>query len=240
MSELRSLLDSEARRVLASNAALEEVITRSRRRARRTRALTIAVALIIAAGSLAGVLAAFSGDSSRQPGASNRTDAWSRSTILQVRPVEEVVPLTDPAWKTLQLTCAGSAEAFSTCFRAASQRDHIVLSNSGGPRVNYVLGPVVVDGGDVVKAQVTFAPAGNQMGRYVSIELDPDGAKAFQRATMKAVAASSPLNEIAFVVDGRVAAAPTVQGVISNGTIQIPGLSEASASELANALSGSS
>jgi preprotein translocase subunit SecD len=140
----------------------------------------------------------------------------------------------------LHLTCSGSAEAFATCFQAASQNDHIVLSNGVSPRVKYMLGTVVTDGSDVVKAQVTFAPAGNQMGRYVSIELDSDGARTLQRATMRAVVASSPQNEIAIIVDGRVAASPTVQGVISNGAIQIPGLSETAGRQLANALTGSS
>jgi preprotein translocase subunit SecD len=115
-----------------------------------------------------------------------------------------------------------------------------VLRGGGDSRTKYVLGPVVVDGSDVANARAAFTTLGNETGWVVKIRLDPVATKTFQRATMRAVVASPPQNEIAIVVHGRVAASPTVQGVISNGAIRIPGLSESSAKALARALGGSS
>ena len=60
MTDVRSVLDREARRVSAPTAAMEAMFQRGRRRARRTRVLTIGFALTVAAGSIAGVVAAFS------------------------------------------------------------------------------------------------------------------------------------------------------------------------------------
>src|SRR5438132_12734801 len=72
MTDVRSVLDREARRVSASTAAMETMFERGRRRARRTRVLTITFALTVAAGSIAGVCAAFSDGSSARHAAGSQ------------------------------------------------------------------------------------------------------------------------------------------------------------------------
>ncbi len=98
MSEVRSLLDREARRVSASQGAMKEMLLRGRGRARRTRVLTIAFALTLAAGSLAGVLAAFSGGRSAQPGAGGWTGIWPQATLQDAEAAQSRADAGDPAY----------------------------------------------------------------------------------------------------------------------------------------------
>jgi hypothetical protein len=98
MSEVRSLLDREAQRVSGSQDAMEEMLLRGRRRARRTRVVTIAFALILTAGSLAGVLAAFGGGRSAQPGAGGWAGIWPQATLQDAQAAQSRADAGDPAY----------------------------------------------------------------------------------------------------------------------------------------------
>jgi len=98
MSEVRSLLDREARRMSASQGAMETMLRRGHQRARRTRVMTIVFALTLAAGSLAGVLAAFSGGRSVKPGAGGWAGIWPQTTLRDAEAAQSRADAGDPAY----------------------------------------------------------------------------------------------------------------------------------------------
>ena len=98
MSELRSLLDREAQRVSASHGAMEEMLLRGRRRARKTRVLTIAFALTLAAGGLGGVFAAFGGGGSSEPRAGDWSAIWPQTTLGEAEAAQGRADSGDPAY----------------------------------------------------------------------------------------------------------------------------------------------
>lgn len=85
MSDVRTLLDWEARRLSATPTAMEAMFRRGRRRAIRARVLTAALALLLAGGSLAGVLLAFGGARGVQPGAGGWTGIWPQATLADAQ-----------------------------------------------------------------------------------------------------------------------------------------------------------
>jgi preprotein translocase subunit SecD len=95
----------------------------------------------------------------------------------------------------------------------------------------YVLGPRIVDAGDVENAgAVTGAPPSS--GWSVSVNLTADGTAAFGTATESAMG-----SRIAIVVDGRIVSAPTVQAPITSGNVVVTsGLTEREARSLATRL----
>jgi hypothetical protein len=235
MDDIRALLDRQARTVSAPYEALEQTLARARVRSRRTHAITIAVALLLTAGSLAGLLIAFPGGRAI-PNAPSPATAWTLGTTLQLRPVLEVIPRGDPTWKRQTTTCHGSGEAFASCFKAAAGRRHITLRNTTEPAAKYILGPVIVDGTEVSSAHAELSL---ERGWLVQVSLDAPAKRTFGRSTAKAAVATAPLNQIAMVFRGRVVSAPTIQSVISDGAFAIPGLSGTTAKDLASAVGGS-
>lgn len=98
MSDVRSLLNREAGRVAASQDAMEEMLLRGHRRVRRTRVLTIVFALTLAAGSLAGLLAAFNGGRSAQAGAGGWAGIWPQNTLQEAQAAQGHADSGDPAY----------------------------------------------------------------------------------------------------------------------------------------------
>ena len=85
----------------------------------------------------------------------------------------------------------------------------------------YLLGPVIIAG-----THVTSATAGvpqGQVAYQVNLEFDSVGASQFSTATTKLVGQTSPENQFAIVLDGKVVSAPQVNEAITGGRAQITG-----------------
>ncbi|HEU5155399.1 MAG TPA: hypothetical protein VFU43_00245 [Streptosporangiaceae bacterium] len=71
--------------------------------------------------------------------------------------------------------------------------------------------------------KVEVMPSAVSRGWLILLTLRPDDGVAFERLTTQVHQARPPRNQLALVVDGRVISAPTVQGPISGGKVQIEG-----------------
>ena len=95
----------------------------------------------------------------------------------------------------------------------------------------YVLGPRIVDAGDVENA-AAHPDAPPSSGWSVSVNLTADGTAALQTATETTIG-----SRIAIVVDGRIVWAPTVEATITSGDLVVTsGLTEREATSLASRL----
>ena len=114
----------------------------------------------------------------------------------------------------------------------------LIACNPAGTE-KYILGPVELDG-----SSITDATAGmdTQNGQWVvNVVFDADGAKTFgeisQRLYAYTQAGITPQNQFAFVLDGVVISAPSMNGVILDGKPQITGnFTQESAKTLADQL----
>jgi preprotein translocase subunit SecD len=158
-----------------------------------------------------------------------------RAAALQMRPVQAVVPPSDPSYARATVTCGG--EDGRPCTAAElTQASKLVLTDGDG--IRYRLGPVVLDGNDVANATAIRSPFGGEWA--VDYELTTDGADRFARATQRTVSLPSPRDSIAIVVDGLVVSAPTIGAVISSGRAEITGrFTETEAKALAAQIGGS-
>ena len=161
-------------------------------------------------------------------GGSEPATTGSRETApasaFQLRPVDHVVLTTSAKWDTTKLTCPRKDAA--DCLGAGSSAP-VVVSSAGGDK--YVLGPVIVDGADIVNAT---ARGGDPMGWSVDVQLSSEASDALASATTAAVG-----TRIAIVVGGLVVSAPTVAAPIASGAVVVAdSLSEAAAERLASSL----
>lgn len=106
---------------------------------------------------------------------------------------------------------------------------------AGGQGQKYLLGPRLIEGN-----LVTTAAAGipqNQVNWVVNLNFDSLGAALFSDATSALVGATSPTDQFAIVLDGKVISAPRVDEAIPGGSAQITGsFSQDAATNLANVL----
>lgn len=135
----------------------------------------------------------------------------------------------DLAWITPELqtkfdafTC-DSEEALDTR-EAAEDRPLITCDNTGV--IKYILGPVEL-GGDVIEdavAQMGTTSTGATTGEWVvQLTMNDEGTKTFGEISTRLYGAPEPQNQFAFVLDGRVLSAPTMQGQILDGRPSISG-----------------
>ncbi|MDR2975602.1 MAG: protein translocase subunit SecD, partial [Propionibacteriaceae bacterium] len=107
--------------------------------------------------------------------------------------------------------------------------------SSGGVQYKYLLGPRIIEGN-----LVTTAAAGipqNQLNWVVTLSFNDLGAALFSSATETLAGATSPTNQFAIVLDGKVISAPSVNEKIPNGSAEISGsFSQETANNLANVL----
>lgn len=156
---------------------------------------------------------------------------------MQQRPVLRVVRYGSTKWESTALTCPSHDDTLMECIASTLDRDRIVLADSGSPD-KYILGPVLIDGSDVLQASA-IEPESNlnsaiNAGWAVAFSLKSDATKEFAAAT-----AASIGTQLAIIVDGHVVSAPIVQGSIANGRVVITGnLDEDRAGELAAQLNG--
>jgi preprotein translocase subunit SecD len=181
--------------------------------------------------------------SSNRPSVSPGTTASSTGSAspsqggnLQLRQVIDVLSHLSPDWKSTPLTCRDPLEAVGTCVASAMDAERIVLLRPDDPARKYVLGPVIVDGTDVVDATAHLEPLPGP-GWSVSAELTAEAAKTFEMATEAASGSAHPQNQIAIIVGGRIVSSPTVFEPISSGSFVIAGtFTETQARSLASSL----
>ncbi len=171
------------------------------------------------------------GDASAIPTA---TQAAPDASTLQMRPVGSITAPGTDAYDGQEPTCGTGAG--SPCTEAQLLGpDGITLDDAEGNR--YVLGPILVNGTNVISATVVDLGDGTW---GVQVALDPAGTTAFASATADAVTLTPPANQIAIVVDDSVVSAPVVQARIESGQVQISGgFSQQEAQDLAAKLGGS-
>ena len=148
------------------------------------------------------------------------------------KPVDPDPIPTDPAdqaWLTEGLlakyesfTC--DSEAALDVANAPADRPLITCDDTG--LLKYILGPVELTG-DVItdaQAQQRQLSTGGTTGEWeVAITMNKKGAEAFGKVSMRLYGKSQPNNQFAFVLDGRVISAPTMNGQILDGRPAISG-----------------
>ena len=148
---------------------------------------------------------------------------------LQLRPVTEIVSRSSADWDETQVTCAGHSDGFRDCLASTLDAQRIVLLRPGTHADKYVLGAVIVDGGDVERAIAgpDTQPGG---GWVVYVDLTLGGTAAFETATEAAVGSA-----IAIIIDGRILSSPIVAAPITSGDVVVAsGLTEHEATSLAS------
>lgn len=135
----------------------------------------------------------------------------------------------DLAWVTPALQAKFDAftcdmESALETGNAAADRPLITCDDTGTQK--YLLGPVELSG-DVITdatAQMETTQTGATTGGWVvQIIMNKTGAEKFGKISSRLYGAPEPQNQFAFVLDGRVLSAPTMQGQILDGRPSISG-----------------
>ena len=151
----------------------------------------------------------------------------------------------DEAWLTDGLKA--KFEAFectkdSTADLSAAPADRPLVTCEQDPAtpIKYILGPVEM-GGDTISdatAQLSTDRNGSTTGEWVvQMKLNAAGTKTFGQISQRMFGANPPLNQFAFVLDGQVVSAPTMNAQILDGRPSISGnFTQDSAKALADQL----
>ncbi len=107
------------------------------------------------------------------------------------------------------------------------------LASTG--QAKYLLGPTLIEGNLVTQA--TAGVPTNQLNWAVDLSFNTLGADLFASATTYLATQTSPMNQFAIVLDGKVISAPSVSAEIPGGNAQITGsFTQSTATNLANVL----
>lgn len=156
---------------------------------------------------------------------------------LQATPTASPTNGSDTAWITpalqaqfLAYDCADPAND-----PANAPADQPLITCDADGTVKYILGPVELDGSSIDDA--TFGLQQNNGLWAVNLSFDADGTKTFGEISQRLYGAQAPLNQFAFVLDGYVLSAPSMNGVILDGKPSITGsFTQESAKVLADQL----
>ncbi len=106
---------------------------------------------------------------------------------------------------------------------------------AGNGNTKYLLGPVLLEGNLVTTAQAGVPQ--NQLNWVVTLAFNTLGADLFNEATTYLSTQTSPRNQFAIVLDGKVISSPYVNNPIPGGSAEISGsFTQKSATDLANVL----
>ncbi len=156
---------------------------------------------------------------------------------LQATPTTPPTNGSDTAWITPKLQaeflaydCANTAND-----PANAPKDQPLITCDTSKTVKYILGPVELDGSSISDA--TYG-TNTQNGQWqVLLTFDADGTSTFAAISQRLYGATSPLNQFAFVLDGDVISAPSMNAVITDGKPSISGsFTQQSAKTLADQL----
>ncbi len=129
----------------------------------------------------------------------------------------------DPAWITpaLQAEFLAYDCADDTNDPANAPTDQPMITCEADGSTKYILGPVELDGSSIDDA--TFGQQQNNGQWSVNIKFDGDGTATFGKISQRLYPATAPLNQFAFVLDGLVLSAPSMNAVILDGNPSITG-----------------
>ncbi|MFT4230986.1 MAG: protein translocase subunit SecD [Microbacterium sp.] len=118
---------------------------------------------------------------------------------------------------------------------ANAPTDEPLITCDADGAVKYILGPVELDGSSIDDA--TFG-LNSQTGQWeVQLDFDDEGTTAFAAVSIRLYGLDSPRNQFAFVLDGAVISAPSMNAQITDGNPSISGsFTQASAKTLADQL----
>jgi preprotein translocase subunit SecD len=104
---------------------------------------------------------------------------------------------------------------------ASAPRDQPLITCETDGSIKYILGPVELDGSSISDATNGLD---TQKGQWsVNLTFDTDGTTTFGQISQRLYGKQAPLNQFAFVLDGRVLSAPSMNGVILDGKPSITG-----------------
>ncbi|WOF21543.1 protein translocase subunit SecD [Microbacterium betulae] len=156
---------------------------------------------------------------------------------LEATPTIEPTAGNDPNWITpaleaefLAYDCADPADQSSVA------NDQPLIACDEGGTAKYLLGPLEIDGSAITDAQ---AVVDQQNGQWaVQLRFDDEGTELFSTVSQELYGQTEPYNMFAFVLDGQVISAPTMDGVITNGrpSISGTGITQETAQTLADQL----
>jgi len=150
---------------------------------------------------------------------------------LEATPTVEPTDPSDPSWITPALQ-----NEFDT-FQCSSlddpdanvaPADEPLVTCDASRTAKYILGPVEVSGANIVDATngVVTTQSGASTGQWaVNLVFDDEGTKAFADVSTRlyGLKGQTPRDQFAFVLDGAVISAPSMNGVITDGRPQITG-----------------
>ena len=104
---------------------------------------------------------------------------------------------------------------------ASAPADQPLITCDPTGTVKYILGPVELDGSSIDDA--TFGMQQTDGRWAVNLVFDQEGTEIFGQISQRLYGAQAPLNQFAFVLDGYVLSAPSMNGIIVDGRPSITG-----------------
>jgi len=167
----------------------------------------------------------------------NETPYPTPDPSLQATPTASPTNGSDTAWITPALQAEYLAYDCSDPANdpANAPKDEPLITCDADGTVKYILGPVELDGSSIDDATFGLQTTNNQWA--VNLQFDDEGTKTFGEISQRLYGATAPLNQFAFVLDGYVLSAPSMNGVIMDGKPSITGsFTQESAKVLADQL----
>lgn len=166
-----------------------------------------------------------------QSASPSESPAPTDDAALEATPTVEPTDPSDPSWITPALQ-----QEFET-FQCSSlddpdanvaPADQPLVTCDASRTGKYILGPVEVSGANIVDATngVVTTQNGASTGQWaVNLVFDDEGTKAFADVSTRlyGLKGQAPRDQFAFVLDGAVISAPSMNGVITDGRPQITG-----------------
>jgi len=167
----------------------------------------------------------------------NETPYPTPDPALPATPSTEPTSGSDMAWITPALEAAYLAYdcADPANDPASAPADQPLITCDPSGTVKYILGPVELDGSAIADASHGIVQQNGQWA--VNLVFDEEGTKDFGQISQRLYNQTPPLNQFAFVLDGSVLSAPSMNAVILDGKPQITGsFTQESAKVLADQL----
>jgi len=146
--------------------------------------------------------------------------------------LEKITPQVEKEYSELDCTKAESRQGGDR----AKPADIVVACDRDGT-VKYILGPAEVEGTDLTGAQAVLPTQGGLGGWIVELTFNDAGTRKFADITRRVTSLQQPQNQVAIVLDGVVASAPSINEAIPSGRAEISGnFEQTEATDLANVL----
>lgn len=153
----------------------------------------------------------------------NETPYPTPDPTLQATPSVAPTNGSDTSWVTPRLSaefqaydCADPAND-----PASAPADEPLVTCDADGTVKYILGPVELDGSSIDDATFGLQTTNNQWA--VNLDFDDEGTETFGQISQRLYGTDPPRNQFAFVLDGYVLSAPSMNGVILDGKPSITG-----------------